>query len=56
MTRLLGGTHHLANETLRAPDALIAVPDAAGSDPKLIVTRGHSEVTAEIGGRWRSRD
>jgi hypothetical protein len=47
MACLLGGPHHLANEALRSPSALVAVTDAARARIEVVVPRGHD---------WSGRD
>jgi hypothetical protein len=44
MAGLLSGLHDLADKTLRALDAAVAGPDAAGSDPDLVIATGHCRV------------
>src|SRR5260370_5279408 len=40
MSSLLRGTHHLADEALRGPGALVVVPDAPRPDVKGLVPAG----------------
>jgi len=55
MARLLGGPHHLADERLWALAATIAVLDAPGPDPQVVVARRQGVAPLSNSKRRRSK-
>ena len=54
MPGLLRGPHHLADESLRALAAVVALLDAPWPDAQIVVARRHGPKPQCVSGRWRS--